>query len=609
MEKFTITRNKRTEIIETAERLIDEGVKVGIGESFLNGVRKKIESVKSSVEGDISIAAIGSFSDGKTTAIAGFAGKVFDDMKIDTDESSDEVKTYKVIDWKSGFVFTDTPGLFGTKEKEVDGVSVRYSDVTKRYISQAHVVVYFCNAKTPLKDSHVPELKKILREWRKLDVTVFVLNKMDIAGYDLLDEENFSQGCSIKRAALVKRLRETIGLTPEEERKLRIVCIAADPGGEGLKEYWFSSDSLREDYKRRSHIGDFRKAVQDVVNTADEKKLRNAAKESSLKDVLGRLRDGLKLVKEPLESALEKCEESCRTLDDETAELRKKLDKHLDDLEKELKDYEAGLKEKVRGASTQDALVGTTQDFIGMKDAGNGKWIGSFEKVAKKIAEKMSVAHREASEDIKNCAKEFKEEFSRQEKYLKEAKEDCAESLKNLPKNSAEAKGGNDLASAVTSGIRFEDSAGGWFEDIGGLVSRVGAGYAAAGLIAVGTGKATATVGVLGMSVTFAAPVVAGVGVVFVFVGFLMKAYAEKKRKEELRNSINSVCGSLDELFTKVCEKIRSEDFFKKFASGYPELCKALEARKGEIGKLKKRLDEREKYARKIDEAEAILGK
>ncbi len=67
---------------------------------------------------------------------------------------------------------------------------------------------------------------------------------MDEAGYDLTDEEDYQYGVRIKKENLVSRLRTTINLTPDEERRLNIVCIAADPKGKGL-EHWFTKS---EDY-------------------------------------------------------------------------------------------------------------------------------------------------------------------------------------------------------------------------------------------------------------------------------------------------------------------------------------------------------------------------
>ena len=91
------------------------------------------------------------------------------------------LKVYRPLGLKQGFEIIDTPGLFGTKEKEIDGKDVRFSEITERYLSQAHIILYLTGAVVPIKDSHSEVLKHILRDLNKLDSTIFVINKMDEA--------------------------------------------------------------------------------------------------------------------------------------------------------------------------------------------------------------------------------------------------------------------------------------------------------------------------------------------------------------------------------------------------------------------------------------------
>ena len=246
--------------LKKLNELIEEGMSYGID---LSSIKEKIESVKRSVgDGIIRIVLLGSFADGKTSAVAGLLGRLEDTMKIDIDESSDELTIYRPAGLKKGFEIVDTPGLFGTKEREIDGRNIKYSDITKNYLSEAHIVIYVCDAVTPLKDSHVPIIKWIMRDLNKLSSTIFVINKMDEAGYDLTDEEDFANGTTIKKNNLISRLRNAINLTPTEESKLHIVCIAADPKGKGL-QYWFAKEA---DYMHRSHIGLLRNELNIVID-------------------------------------------------------------------------------------------------------------------------------------------------------------------------------------------------------------------------------------------------------------------------------------------------------------------------------------------------------
>ena len=65
--------------LESLKRLIEEGEKVGLDFSSLE---KKInEYINNKDVGTIKIVLLGSFSDGKTTAIAGLLGKLESNMK------------------------------------------------------------------------------------------------------------------------------------------------------------------------------------------------------------------------------------------------------------------------------------------------------------------------------------------------------------------------------------------------------------------------------------------------------------------------------------------------------------------------------------------------
>lgn len=260
------------------------------GETTLNldlhNAKEKVAHAKKTLNDDkLKIVLLSSFSDGKTTIIAALNGKIEANMKIDIDESSDEMQIYHPTGLAHGYVIMDTPGLFGSKTKEVNGETIRLSEMTERYISEAHIILYICDAVTPLKDSHAPFIEKVMRQFGKLESTIFVINKMDEAGVDLSDEDNFASKTDIKKDNLIGRLRDTIGLTEQEQQKLHIVCIAADPYGAGL-EHWLSADNY-EKYKQISHIEGLRKCIEQVVTDTNPLQLRKSAELASLKDVIG----------------------------------------------------------------------------------------------------------------------------------------------------------------------------------------------------------------------------------------------------------------------------------------------------------------------------------
>lgn len=137
MEEFNIKSNKLQKLI-SLKQLLQKGVEyIPELQSYLGKIDRIVNTLK---DGEISVVLLGSFSDGKTSAIAGLLGRLEDNMKIDNDESSDELTVYRPMDLKKGFKIIDTPGLFGTKEREIDGKNVRFSQITERYISEAHII-------------------------------------------------------------------------------------------------------------------------------------------------------------------------------------------------------------------------------------------------------------------------------------------------------------------------------------------------------------------------------------------------------------------------------------------------------------------------------------
>lgn len=192
-------------------------------------LRKVDNAITQSKSNSIKVVLMGAFSDGKTTVIGGLTEHLESNMKIAIEESSDELAFYHLPALGYDFEIVDTPGLFGTKEKEISGRQVRYSDITREYISQAHILIYVTDAVNPLKDSHKDILKFVLRDLGKLSSSIFVINKMDNAGYELSDDEDFNRGEKIKSAAFIQKLNETIALSPSERKALNIVCVSADP--------------------------------------------------------------------------------------------------------------------------------------------------------------------------------------------------------------------------------------------------------------------------------------------------------------------------------------------------------------------------------------------
>lgn len=294
-------QNKTLGKIYKLKQFIDDLASHGIDLSDLSS--KIVDAIEVLNNKTISLALLGSFSDGKTTVISGLIGEVLDNMKIATDESSDEIVEYKADFLGKKIRIIDTPGLFGTKEKFDGNVKTRLSDITREYISKANVVLYVTEAANPLPDSHKPLLKEIMRDLRKLKNTIFIINKMDDTGYSLTDEEEFCDARKIKTLNLLEKLDSTLQLTPIEKNEIKIVCIAANPGDKDLTNFWFKDI---EKYKRWSHIDSLSQDIKFLSDNLDiEKEQKKSAIDTGI-DTAKQLDKKLENIKIPMEKIFKK---------------------------------------------------------------------------------------------------------------------------------------------------------------------------------------------------------------------------------------------------------------------------------------------------------------
>lgn len=276
MEQFKHYNLQKDEVVaqlNSLKGIIHQLEDVGLDSS---DALQKIENSINNVKDDtLRIALLGAFSDGKTSVIAGWLGQVMDDMKIDSDESSNELAVYRPDHLPEKCEIVDTPGLFGDKQQlDENGNFVQYGDKTRKYISEAHLIFYVVDAVNPLKESHKDAVKWILRDLNKLSSTVFVINKMDEVA-DLRDDEDFTHHAKIKKDNLLGKLDRFIQLTPEERSKVNVVCLSSNPNGRGLS-FWFDKKDI---YESRSRISDL-KAVTNQILTSNTK--QNLIKKTGL---------------------------------------------------------------------------------------------------------------------------------------------------------------------------------------------------------------------------------------------------------------------------------------------------------------------------------------
>ena len=260
LEKKDFLKTKLMKLREIVENKSDA---IHNSKEYLN----KIDRFVKSVDGPIKVVFLGSFSAGKTTAIAGLLEEEKGDMQINTDESSSTIKTYYVKGFEDQCVFIDTPGLFGNKEDDNGGKKIRYEDITLRYISEADIIVYVVEAENPLKESHRESLNYVMRTLKKLPNTIFVINKMDSVA-SLSDDDDFKDKSLVKTENLINKLKLFVNLDENEIEQVNVVCVALNPDPRKKKKTlneWFVNEEIKALYLSRSRIQDFREKIIKIL--------------------------------------------------------------------------------------------------------------------------------------------------------------------------------------------------------------------------------------------------------------------------------------------------------------------------------------------------------
>ena len=259
--QFTVHKSDVIKQLDWLKGIVSKLNDVGIDSV---DVLQKIENAIVNVNDDtLRIALLGAFSDGKTSVIAGWLGQVMNNMIIDSNESSNELAIYKPDNLPEKCEIVDTPGLFGDKERLDDrGNTIQYSDITRKYISEAHLIFYVVDAVNPLKESHKDTVQWVLRDLNKLSSTIFIINKMDEVA-DLRDEDEFEERSKIKKDNLLGKLDRFIQLTDQEKKALNIVCIASNPNGRGL-DFWLEKKEL---YGERSRINKLKAITNQILSS------------------------------------------------------------------------------------------------------------------------------------------------------------------------------------------------------------------------------------------------------------------------------------------------------------------------------------------------------
>ncbi len=322
LEQFKKNQERSQKILKKLLNFIKTGEKYGINieDSFKDKIRNAMENV-----GDqkLKVALVGGFSEGKTSIAAAWIERLDNSMKINHKESSDEVKVYD-IDGKIELV--DTPGLFGFEKKEHDdGKIERYKDITKKYVSEAHLILYVLNPSNPIKESHKDDLNWLFRTLNLLSRTIFVISRFDEEA-DIEDEKDYNKRFEIKKENIQNRLDELISLSEKEKEGLTIVAVAANPFDLGF-EHW---QKHQEEFQKLSHIKALQDATQQKIKeNGGELTIIEEAKKSVIQDVIYRQAplakqalQGISREMEILNKAIEKRRKDIQDLNGEISQAR-----------------------------------------------------------------------------------------------------------------------------------------------------------------------------------------------------------------------------------------------------------------------------------------------
>ncbi|WQX73167.1 labile enterotoxin output A [Helicobacter pylori] len=253
LEQFKRNQERNQENLKKLLDFIHTGEKYGIKveDSFKDKIRNAMENVAGQ---KLKVALVGGFSEGKTSIAAAWIDRLDESMNIAHQESSDAVKIYDI---DNEMELVDTLGLYGFKQKEHDsGTIEHYKDITKKYVSEAHLILYALNPSNPIKDSHKDDLNWLFRTLNLLSRTIFVISRFNEEA-DIEDEEDYNKRFKIKKENVQNRLNDLISLSEEEKESLIIVAVAANPFDLGV-EHWLKH---QEEFQKLSHI----KALQDAT--------------------------------------------------------------------------------------------------------------------------------------------------------------------------------------------------------------------------------------------------------------------------------------------------------------------------------------------------------
>lgn len=331
LSKLKILNKKFNEVENSYELDLGE-LKIKVNESIENLEKEKF-----------SIALFGAFSDGKSSIVSAITKRL--DIKIAPEPSTCDITCYEYGDW----LIVDTPGLFSEK--------LLHDEPTKKYISEANVVIYTLDPVNPLKNSHHPTVKWLLSDINKIDSTIFVINKMDEIA-DLEDDEDYKRNSDIKIGVVVDTLKQIIEL--KSLPKSKIVCVSSDPFGHRL-EHWFNN---LDEYKKLSRIENLRNEINNFIKSAKDR-LITSASFSVIEDTTNEAIKKLDLLRKEVEDKIEVLESQIEENTNKLSNFGKDINRNYVNIKEEIMNIRKGILQSIEASVDVSHLRSVMDSEVG----------------------------------------------------------------------------------------------------------------------------------------------------------------------------------------------------------------------------------------------------
>lgn len=563
MEKFNAYSEKKDHLLRVFTSLQKklEALKL-MNIDCSEDIQKIKEAIKMIEQDKITVVLVGAFSDGKTSVIAGWLNEEKSNMKIDSDESSDELCVYHPLSFPKNCEIVDTPGLFGNKEKSS---GKKFYQITKDFVDRASLILYVVEARNPIKESHIESLKWLLKDLNKIDTIIFVINKMDEVA-DYTDREDFERNARIKKENVRTKLRDLVGLSEKELAKIQIVCVSSDPGEAGF-DFWTKNRSIYEQYSNIPELeGVTNKLLQAHANNlimktgADTIRLIGKENVEIVEVILDKLETDI------LPEMKRGIERSTNTIEKSKGDIKTARR----DLKADLEVLRKTLLSKLRG-TTMETIQGFVEEEIGLKKNEKGEYVCGYalEISIDNITDRY---FQQISSNIGRVENQFLNEFDNQSSMI----DALEKGLRGKIQAAITGVGPEALTQAVKTTI-----------------------FAARDLI----GKLGVAIKFKPWGVTNAAKVIGPALGPALDVGFdIFEMWRKAKALEEFEEYKSTVRDGITEVFTKIYDSFSDEVFWKNYAPQILIYEKLLKDTEDACEKENKRKEDFEKWKKDFEQ-------